>query len=119
MFNIEGGCYAKCIHLSEAGEPEIWDAIREGAVLENVVLGEDGTPDYDSEVLTENTRAAYPLDHISNAVHPSTGGHPKDIVFLTSDAEGVLPPIARLTPDQAMEHFLAATRASLRAPRWE
>lgn len=113
VFNIEGGCYAKCINLSESGEPEIWAAIREGAVLENVVLREDGTPDYDSAAITENTRAAYPLDHIANAVHPSMGGHPKDIVFLTSDAQGILPPIARLTPDQAMEHFLAGYTSKL------
>ncbi|RYG47677.1 phosphoenolpyruvate carboxykinase (ATP) [bacterium] len=113
VFNIEGGCYAKCIRLSEEGEPEIWAAIREGAVLENVVLNEEGIPDYDSDSITENTRAAYPLEHISNAVQPSVGGHPKDIVFLTSDAQGVLPPISRLTPEQAMEHFLAGYTSKL------
>jgi phosphoenolpyruvate carboxykinase (ATP) len=112
VFNIEGGCYAKCINLSQSGEPEIWDAIRTGAVLENVVL-HDGVPDYNDGSLTENTRVAYPLEHIANAVHPSVGGHPKDIVFLTSDAFGVLPPISRLTPDQTMEWFMAGYTAKL------
>ena len=112
VFNIEGGCYAKCINLSHDGEPEIWDAIRTGAILENVIL-HDGEPDYTDASLTENTRVAYPLEHIGNAVHPSVGGHPKDVVFLTSDAFGVLPPIARLTPDQTMEWFLAGYTAKL------
>jgi phosphoenolpyruvate carboxykinase (ATP) len=106
VFNVEGGCYAKCIKLTEEGEPEIFHAIRRGAILENVVLDEDGNPDYFDQSLTENTRAAYPLEHIANAVHPSMGGHPKNIVFLTADAMGVLPPIARLTPEQAMFYFL-------------
>ncbi|RYG35131.1 phosphoenolpyruvate carboxykinase (ATP) [bacterium] len=113
VFNIEGGCYAKCIRLSEEGEPEIWDAIREGSVLENVVLNDGGIPDYDADTITENTRAAYPLEHIPNAVLPSMAGHPKDIVFLTSDAQGVLPPISRLTPEQAMEHYLAGYTSKL------
>jgi len=113
VFNIEGGCYAKCIGLSAEGEPEIWDAICDGAVLENVVLGENGEPDYADSSITENTRAAYPLDHIPNAVQPSVGGHPKDIVFLTSDAFGLLPPIARLTPEQAMFYFLNGYTAKL------
>lgn len=106
VFNVEGGCYAKCIKLTEEGEPEIFHAIRHGAILENVVLDENGNPDYFDQTLTENTRAAYPLEHIDNAVHPSVGGHPKNIVFLTADAMGVLPPIARLTPEQAMFYFL-------------
>ncbi|MBS1719635.1 MAG: phosphoenolpyruvate carboxykinase (ATP) [Armatimonadetes bacterium] len=105
-FNVEGGCYAKCVKLSKEGEPEIWNAIRRGAVLENVVLKADGTPDYDDVSITENTRAAYPLEHIENAVHPSVGGHPKNIVFLTCDALGVLPPIARLSKEEAMRTFL-------------
>jgi phosphoenolpyruvate carboxykinase (ATP) len=107
VFNIEGGCYAKCIRLSRDGEREIWDAIRYGAVLENVILDEDTrVPDYDDGSLTENTRCAYPLEHIENAVFPSRGGHPKNIVFLTADAFGVLPPIAKLSPEEAMVQFL-------------
>ncbi len=106
VFNVEGGCYAKCIKLSADGEPEIWDAIKSGAVLENVVLREGNVPDYDDASLTENTRAAYPLEHIAHARTPSVGGHPKNIVFLTADAMGVLPPISRLTPEQAMFYFL-------------
>ncbi|MCG9895664.1 MAG: phosphoenolpyruvate carboxykinase (ATP), partial [Fimbriimonadaceae bacterium] len=106
VFNFEGGCYAKCIRLSRHGEPQIWEAIRFGAVLENVVLREGRRPNYDSDHFTENTRCAYPLEHISNAAHPSTGGHPDNIFFLTCDASGVLPPISRLTADQAMYHFL-------------
>ena len=85
VFNFEGGCYAKCIKLSHENEPEIWNAIRRGTVLENVVLKADGTPDYDDGSKTENTRAAYPLEFISIAVFPSVGGHPKNIVFLTAD----------------------------------
>jgi len=106
VFNFEGGCYAKCIKLSQEGEPQIWDAIKFGSVLENVVLNDQHTPDYDDGSLTENTRCAYPIEYISNAVIPSVGGHPKNIVFLTCDAFGVLPPISRLTPEQAMYHFL-------------
>lgn len=124
VFNVEGGCYAKCIKLSEAGEPEIFHAIRKGAVLENVVLNADGTPDYDDASLTENTRAAYPIEHIANATLPSVGGHPQNIVFLTADALGVLPPIARLTPEQAMFYFLngytakvAGTEAGVKEPQ--
>ncbi|MGV3618608.1 MAG: phosphoenolpyruvate carboxykinase (ATP) [Fimbriimonas sp.] len=123
VFNVEGGCYAKCIKLTEEGEPEIFHAIRRGAILENVVLDENGNPDYFDDSLTENTRAAYPLEHIVNAVSPSVGGHPKNIVFLTADAMGVLPPIARLTPEQAMFYFLngytakvAGTEAGVKEP---
>ena len=106
VFNVEGGCYAKCINLSEEREPQIWNAIRRGAILENVALGQGGIPDYDDKGLTENTRVAYPLDFIPNAVLPSIGGHPKNIVFLTCDALGVLPPISRLSTEQAMFYFL-------------
>lgn len=107
IFNFEGGCYAKCIHLSKEREPQIWNAIRRGAVLENVVLDKTSkVPNYDDDSITENTRAAYPLDFINNAVLPSVGGHPKNIFFLTADAFGVLPPISRLTAEQAMYHFL-------------
>jgi phosphoenolpyruvate carboxykinase (ATP) len=106
VFNIEGGCYAKCIKLSEEGEPQIWNAIRFGSVLENVVLDSNGVPDYNDASLTENTRAAYPVDYIEGALIPSVGGHPENIVFLTADAFGVLPPISRLTPELTMYYFL-------------
>jgi phosphoenolpyruvate carboxykinase (ATP) len=106
VFNIEGGCYAKCIGLRKETEPDIWNAITDGTVLENVVLGPDGTPNYDDSTLTENTRAAYPLDHIPHAVHPSVGDHPKNVIFLTCDAIGVLPPLSRLSQEQALTYFL-------------
>ncbi|TDA69686.1 MAG: phosphoenolpyruvate carboxykinase (ATP) [Clostridia bacterium] len=114
VFNLEGGCYAKCIRLSRENEPQIWEAIRFGSVLENVAL-RDGTrePDYDSDALTENTRAAYPVDFIPGALIPGTGGHPRTIIFLTADAFGVLPPIARLSEEQAMYHFLAGYTSKL------
>ena len=111
-FNFEGGCYAKCINLSQEAEPEIWSAIRPGAVLENVVL-KDNIPDYDDNTLTENTRVAYPLDYIPGAVIPSIGGHPKVIVFLTADALGVLPPVSRLTKEGAMYHFMSGYTSKL------
>lgn len=124
VFNVEGGCYAKCIKLSPEGEPEIWNAIRYGAVLENVVMDDRRHPDYDNCTLTENTRCAYPVDHIENAVIPSMGGHPKNICFLTCDAYGVLPPISRLSKEQAMYHFLngytakvAGTEAGITEPQ--
>lgn len=114
VFNFEGGCYAKCIRLSREREPQIWDAIRFGTVLENVIIEPDTRAlDFDSEELTENTRAAYRIEFIDNAVVPSRGGHPSNIVFLTADAFGVLPPIARLTPEQAMYHFLSGYTAKL------
>jgi phosphoenolpyruvate carboxykinase (ATP) len=124
VFNFEGGCYAKCIKLSKEGEPQIYDAIKFGSVLENVVLREDRTPDYDDARYTENTRCAYPVEYIDGAVIPSVGGHPENIVFLTADAFGVLPPISRLTPDQAMYYFLngytakvAGTEAGVTEPQ--
>ncbi len=108
IFNFEGGCYAKCIRLSKKYEPQIWDAIRFGSVLENVVIDpETGEVDYNSSEITENTRAAYPVDYIPNAVIPGIAGHPKNVIFLTADAFGVLPPISRLTPEQAMYHYLS------------
>lgn len=113
VFNIEGGCYAKTINLSKEKEPEIFEAIKFGSVLENVVIDEDGNPDYDDGSLTENTRAAYPIDHIDNARIPSVAGHPKTIIFLTADAFGVLPPIAKLNKDQAMYHFLSGFTSKL------
>lgn len=106
VFNVEGGCYAKCIGLTEEKEPEIYRAIKTGAILENVILDANGHPDYDDQSITENTRAAYPIEHIPNIMVPSVGGHPKNIVFLTCDAMGVLPPISRLTNEQAMFFFL-------------
>jgi phosphoenolpyruvate carboxykinase (ATP) len=114
IFNFEGGCYAKCIRLSREKEPQIWNAIRFGTVLENVAMDtETRTLDFASEQLTENTRAAYPLEFIDNAVIPSVAGHPANVVFLTADAFGVLPPIARLTPEQAMYHFLSGYTSKL------
>jgi phosphoenolpyruvate carboxykinase (ATP) len=114
IFNIEGGCYAKCIHLSKSTEPQIWDAIRFGTVLENVYINEETRqPDYDNDSITENSRAAYPIDYIPNAMIPSTAGHPKSIIFLTADAFGVLPPIAKLTKEQAMYHFLSGYTSKL------
>ncbi|PTX60245.1 phosphoenolpyruvate carboxykinase (ATP) [Melghirimyces profundicolus] len=113
IFNIEGGCYAKCIGLSAEKEPQIWNAIRFGAVLENVVLDDERRPDYHDSSLTENTRAAYPVEHIPSAKVPGIGEHPEVIIFLTADAFGVLPPIAKLTPEQAMYHFLSGYTSKL------
>jgi phosphoenolpyruvate carboxykinase (ATP) len=114
VFNFEGGCYAKTIRLSREGEPQIWDALRFGAVLENVVLDPDTrAPDYNSELHTENTRAAYPLDYIHNAELSGRGGHPSNLVFLTADAFGVMPPLSRLTLDQALYHFLSGYTAKV------
>jgi phosphoenolpyruvate carboxykinase (ATP) len=107
VFNFEGGCYAKCIKLSKAGEPEIWNAIRFGSVLENTVIdAETRVPDYDSAAIAENSRATYPIDYIDGAVIPSVGGHPKNVIFLTADAYGVLPPVSRLSREQAMYYFI-------------
>jgi len=107
VFNFEGGCYAKCIKLSKAGEPEIWNAIRFGSVLENTVIdGDTRVPDYDSAAIAENSRATYPIDYIDGAVIPSVGGHPKNVIFLTADAYGVLPPVSRLSREQAMYYFI-------------
>jgi phosphoenolpyruvate carboxykinase (ATP) len=114
IFNFEGGCYAKCIRLSREQEPQIWSAIRFGTVLENVVMDSDTRElDYNSDRITENTRAAYPIDFIENAAVPSVGGHPRSIIFLTADAFGILPPISRLTPEQAMYHFLSGYTAKV------
>src|SRR5579883_2411320 len=114
VFNFEGGCYAKCIHLSQEKEPQIWNAIRFGTVLENVAMDPDfRTLDFSSDEFTENTRAAYQIEFIDNAVIPGVGGHPTHVLFLTADAFGVLPPISRLTPEQAMYHFLSGYTAKL------
>jgi len=114
VFNFEGGCYAKCIKLTKEREPMIWDAIRFGSVIENVMVNPaTREPDYFNDSITENTRCAYPLEFIANAVPGGMGGHPKAIVFLACDAFGVLPPIARLNPAQAMYHFMAGYTAAL------
>lgn len=114
VFNFEGGCYAKCIGLTEEKEPQIWHAIRFGSVLENVVTEPDTrTARYEDNRLTENTRAAYPIDFIPGAVMPGTAGHPEVIIFLTADAFGVMPPVARLTKEQAMYHFLSGYTSKL------
>ena len=115
IFNFEGGCYAKCIKLSQEAEPQIWDATnRFGAVLENVIFDPvTRIPDYNDGSKTENTRSAYPLDFIPNASRTGRAGHPKNIIFLTADAYGVMPPIAKLTDNQAMYHFLSGYTAKV------
>ena len=114
IFNFEGGCYAKTIRLSRESEPEIYDAAQSfGTVLENVVLDEQREPDFDDGSLTENARCAYPIHFIPNASATGAAPHPKNIIMLTADAFGVLPPIAKLTPDQAMYHFLSGYTAKV------
>ncbi|SIS73000.1 phosphoenolpyruvate carboxykinase (ATP) [Salimicrobium salexigens] len=114
VFNMEGGCYAKTKDLSIETEPDIYRAIRFGAVLENVAVNPGtGKPDFTDTSLTENTRVAYPLDHIDNALEESKSGHPDKIIFLTADATGVLPPISKLTKEQAMYHFLSGYTSKL------
>merc|ERR1711920_427352 len=115
VFNIEGGCYAKTIGLTRDKEPEIYDAIRFGSILENVVFNEEtGAVDFDDTTLTENTRVAYPLQFIPNARIPAKVAHePKQIILLTCDAFGVLPPISKLSPDQVMYHFISGYTAKV------
>jgi phosphoenolpyruvate carboxykinase (ATP) len=112
IFNFEGGCYAKVINLTEEEEPDIYRAIREGAILENVVT-EDGEVDFEDSSKTENTRVSYPIYHIDNIAEPSVGRNPKNIFFLTCDANGVLPPISKLTPGQAAFHFISGYTAKV------
>ena len=114
IFNFEGGCYAKCINLKKENEPEIWRAIRFGAVMENVIIKRDThEPDFSDGSLTENTRVVYPLDFIPAAIIPSVANHPKVIIFLTADAFGVMPPIAKLTKEGAMYHFMSGYTSKL------
>ena len=114
VFNFEGGCYAKTIDLSREKEPQIFDAIKFGAILENIVFEEGtSTPDYEDNTITENTRVSYPINYIDNIVVPSLGTSPKNIFFLTADAFGVLPPISRLTKEQAMYHFMSGYTAKV------
>jgi len=125
VFNIEGGCYAKCIRLSADDEPQIYNAIKFGSVLENVILDDETRqPDYNDGSKTENTRVTYPVSYIPGAVIPSKGGHPKNVVFLAADAFGVLPPVSKLTREQAMYYFingytskLAGTEAGVTEPQ--
>lgn len=114
VFNFEGGCYAKTIDLTQEKEPQIWDAIKFGAILENIGFqGESTTPDYTDSSITENTRVSYPIHHIDNIATPSVGNTPKNIFFLTCDAYGVLPPISKLNPGQAMYHFISGYTAKV------
>jgi phosphoenolpyruvate carboxykinase (ATP) len=114
VFNFEGGCYAKCINLSRENEPQIWNAIKYGAVLENVAVNLDTREaDYSDSKITENTRAAYPVEYIPNAIVPGKAGHPQVVIFLTADAFGVLPPISKMTKEQAMYHFLSGYTSKL------
>lgn len=114
VFNIEGGCYAKCIGLNAQSEPQIYQAIRFGTVLENVVMDpRTHEVEFDNSTITQNTRAAYPLEFVDNALVPSVAQHPNHIILLTCDAFGVLPPVSRLTPAQAMYHFMSGYTAKV------
>ena len=114
IFNFEGGCYAKLIDLSEENEPAIYATTKmPGTILENIVLNADGTPDFFNDSLTQNTRGSYPIESIENRTANSMAGHPKDVVFLTCDAFGVLPPLSRLTPEQAAYHFISGYTAKV------
>jgi phosphoenolpyruvate carboxykinase (ATP) len=114
IFNIEGGCYAKAVYLTRESEPEIFEALRFGAVLENVVYDKAHRHvDFNDTSITQNTRGAYPIEHMRNARIPCVAGHPTDIIFLTCDAFGVLPPVARLTPEQAMYYFISGYTAKV------
>lgn len=113
VFNFEGGCYAKVINLSAENEPEIFGAIKKGAILENVILDDQGGVDFANTSITQNTRVSYPIYHIENVQRPSIGKNPKNIFFLTADAFGVLPPISKLTPSQAAYHFISGYTAKV------
>lgn len=113
IFNFEGGCYAKVIDLTEEKEPDIYRAIKKGAILENVIMDENGVVDFEDTTITQNTRVSYPLYHIENVQTPSIGRNPKNIFFLTCDAFGVLPPISKLTPAQAAYHFISGYTAKV------
>jgi phosphoenolpyruvate carboxykinase (ATP) len=114
IFNFEGGCYAKTIHLSAENEPEIYQTTQmPGTILENVVVNKDRVPDFDDDSLTQNTRCSYPISFIPNASETGIGGHPENVIFLTADAFGVLPPISKLTPEQAMYHFISGYTAKV------
>jgi phosphoenolpyruvate carboxykinase (ATP) len=113
VFNFEGGCYAKTIDLSKENEPDIYNAITPGAILENVIMNEKGEVDYSDVSITQNTRVSYPIEHIDNIQVPSIGYSPKNIFFLTADAFGVLPPISKLTPGQAAYHFISGYTAKV------
>jgi len=114
IFNFEGGCYAKTIRLSKENEPDIYNAIKRDALLENVTVLEGGKVDFDDKSITENTRVSYPIYHINNIVKPiSKGGHARKVIFLTADAFGVMPPVSKLTPEQTKYHFLSGFTAKL------
>ncbi len=113
VFNFEGGCYAKVINLSRKQEPEIYDAVKRGAILENVILKVSGEVDFEDTTITQNTRVSYPIDFIENIKVPSIGKNPKNIFFLTADAFGVLPPISKLTAGQAAYHFISGYTAKV------
>ena len=113
VFNFEGGCYAKVINLSQEQEPEIFSAIKRGAILENVIMDDNGVVDFTDTSITQNTRVSYPIYHIDNIQKPSIGKNPKNIFFLTADAFGVLPPISKLTPSQAAYHFISGYTAKV------
>ena len=113
IFNLEGGCYAKAINLTPENEPDIFQALRFGAVLENVVLEDDHSVDFTDTSITENTRGAYPIEFIQNAKIPCVAGHPTDVIFLTCDAFGVLPPVSALSPADAMYHFMSGYTAKV------
>ena len=113
IFNFEGGCYAKTINLDPSKEPDIFNAIKPGALLENVITDEHGVVDYNDGSITENTRVSYPINYINNIEPTEQGGHPENVIFLTCDAFGVLPPVSKLTPEMAMYHFLSGYTAKV------